>query len=75
MKLFGRASHSLTRAAAAADDTSGLSTTLIGVGEVVDVEDVEGIRVLPGEDNKLIIQYLVKWKVSESKPRLLTVGW
>lgn len=36
----------------------------IGVGEIADVESVDGIRVLLGENNTPRIEYLVKWKVS-----------
>lgn len=34
----------------------------VGVGEIADVEDVAGLRVLAGEDNRPIIEYLIKWK-------------
>lgn len=39
------------------------SSALVGVGEIADVEDIEGIRVMFGEANRPMIEYLVKWKV------------
>ena len=41
-----------------------MDSDLIGVGEIVDVEDIEGIRVLIGANNWPMIEYMVKWKVS-----------
>ena len=31
-------------------------------GEIADVEELEGIRVLEAEDGSPLIEYLVKWK-------------
>lgn len=39
------------------------ASTPVGVGEIADVEDMEGIRVVVGEANRPLIHYLVKWKV------------
>ena len=50
--------------------TAAVDSALIGVGEIVDVEDVEGIRVLIGDDNRPMIEYLVKWKVSPANASL-----
>lgn len=37
---------------------------VISQGEVADVEEVEGIRLLTDDDQKRpIVQYLIKWKV------------
>ncbi len=41
-------------------------STPIGVGEIADVEDVEGIRVVVGEANRPLIEYLIKWKVDST---------
>lgn len=38
------------------------TATPVGVGEIADVEEVAGIRVLVGEDNRPVIEYLLKWK-------------
>lgn len=40
--------------------------SLVGVGEIADVEDVDGIRIVVGDDNKPMIEYLVKWKVRKT---------
>lgn len=48
----------LATSAAAERDTS-----LVRVGEIADVESVEGLRIQLGEDNTPKIEYLVKWKV------------
>jgi len=40
-----------------------VTATPVGVGEIADVEEVAGIRVLVGEDNRPVIEYLLKWKV------------
>ena len=47
--------------------------TLVGVGEIADVEEVDGIRVVVGEDNRPMIEYLVRWKVCWCQPYLVTV--
>ena len=47
-----------------ANAVSTAESTPIGVGEISDVEDVEGIRVVVGEANRPLIEYLIKWKVS-----------
>ena len=33
------------------------------IGEVGDVEEVAGVRVVMDEDSKPVVEYLVKWKV------------
>ena len=45
--------------------TSTVDNTPVGVGEIADVEDVEGIRVVVGDANRPLIEYLIKWKVRE----------
>ena len=39
---------------------------LPAVGEVGDVEEVAGVRVVIDEDSKPAVEYLVKWKVRSS---------
>lgn len=36
---------------------------VLSQGEVADVEEIEGIRVLMNEQKRPMVQYLVKWKV------------
>ena len=45
---------------------------VISQGEVADVEEIEGIRLLTDDDRKRpIVQYLIKWKVcTQSQPYL-----
>ncbi len=45
-------------------EASAAAATPVRVGEIVDVEEVAGIRVLVGEDNRPQIEYLLKWKVT-----------
>lgn len=55
--------QSLRWIAAASKGAKTEPSPLVGVGEIADVEDVEGIRVTFGEANRPLIEYLVKWKV------------
>ena len=55
--------------------TAAVDSALIGVGEIIDVEDVEGIRVLFGDDNRPRIEYLVKWKASPAYASLHLTAW
>ena len=36
---------------------------VIAQGEVADVEEIEGIRVLMDDQNRPMVEYLIKWKV------------
>ncbi len=36
---------------------------MIAQGEVADVEEIEGIRVLMDEQNRPMVEYLIRWKV------------
>lgn len=36
---------------------------VIAQGEVADVEEIEGIRVVMDEQNRPMVEYLIKWKV------------
>lgn len=38
---------------------------VIAQGEVADVEEIEGIRVLMDEQNRPMVEYLIKWKVRD----------
>ena len=36
---------------------------VISLGEVADVEEIEGLRVVMNEYKRPVVEYLVKWKV------------
>ena len=36
---------------------------IISLGEVVDVEEIEGLRVVMNEYKRPMVEYLIKWKV------------
>ena len=36
---------------------------VIAQGEVADVEEIEGLRVVMDEQNRPMVEYLIKWKV------------
>ena len=55
--------------------TSAPDVSLVGLGEIVDVEDVKGVRVYAGENNKPMIEYLVSWKVSTLAQRFLEISY
>lgn len=38
---------------------------VIAQGEVADVEEIEGIRVNTDEQNRPMVEYLIKWKVRD----------
>jgi hypothetical protein len=38
----------------------------MGMGEVVDIDELKGVRVRIDDDGRAIVEYLVKWKVSTS---------
>ena len=38
---------------------------VIAQGEVADVEEIEGIRVLMDEQNRPMVEYLIRWKVRD----------
>ncbi len=37
---------------------------VIAQGEVADVEEIEGLRVVMDDQNRPMVEYLIKWKVS-----------
>lgn len=51
------------------------SVQLIGQGEVADVEEIEGIRVVMDEQKRPLVQYLIKWKVNMVVMRVLILSW
>lgn len=57
LKLF------CTASAAPASLAPSTGPEIRGVGEVADVEKLEGVRVLLDEDARPFVEYLVKWKV------------
>ena len=46
---------------------------VISLGEVADVEEIEGLRVVMNEYKRPVVEYLIKWKVRSpfltGKPR------
>ena len=44
---------------------------VIAQGEVADVEEIEGIRVNMDEQNRPMVEYLIKWKVRDKMMFLL----
>ena len=36
---------------------------VISLGEVADVEEIEGLRVVVNEYKRPVVEYLIKWKV------------
>ena len=39
---------------------------VVSLGEVADVEEIEGLRVILNEYKRPMVEYLIKWKVPKS---------
>lgn len=48
---------------------------LFGSGEIVEVKDLKGIRVLKNEDDTPRVEYLVEWKDGSPDTWCAAVGW
>lgn len=43
--------------------TATPAVAVISLGEVADVEEIEGLRVVMNEYKRPVVEYLIKWKV------------
>ena len=70
----GRRWHRSHRQMCRSSSVASPSVQLIGQGEVADVEEIEGIRVVMDEQKRPLVQYLIKWKVRMVVMRVLILS-